>query len=211
MNSAVLPLSRLKIVLLALVMCLTRQDANAQSEAVKRQIESAKKQTAAVSRLQVIKQSAQVPWLDQDEADAPTGKSADCDAIDPQQLQTLIDSVATTSVSRELIGAVIRQESANRPCAVSIKGAMGLMQLMPDVAREMSVDDPFDPRQNLQAGVRYLGQLLQRYNRDLPRALAAYNAGPARVDAANGIPDIEETQLYVKNIMARLKRAAAGS
>jgi soluble lytic murein transglycosylase-like protein len=198
---------RFETVTLAIGICLMCQHASAQSEAIKRQIESAKKQAATVSRLQTAKQPAQVPWLAEREPDL-SENVAECDPIEPEELQTLVAGVADEVVSSQLISAVIRQESANRPCAVSVKGAMGLMQLMPDVAREFAVDDPFDPRQNVEAGVRYLGQLLRKYNQDLPRALAAYNAGPARVDAANGIPNIAETQSYVKNILARLQSGA---
>lgn len=190
-------------------MCVTGRQALAQSESVQRQIETAKKQVAAVSRLQTTKASIPLPWLSESEL-GPAIKAADCEAIEPEELRRLVADVATDAVSSELISAVIRQESANRPCAVSAKGAMGLMQLMPDTAREMAVGDPFDPKQNLEAGVRYLGQLLQRYDRDVSRALAAYNAGPGRVDAANGIPNIAETQSYVKNILASLQGSAGG-
>ena len=196
----------LKLSFLAIGMCVASNEASAQSESIKLQTEAAKKQAATVNQLQIVK-SSEVPWLSETPPDLALNPT-DCDAIDPEHLKKLVADVASEMVSSELISAVIRQESASRPCAVSVKGAMGLMQLMPDTAREMAVDNPFDPRQNVEAGVRYLGQLLQRYDRDVARALAAYNAGPARVDAANGIPDIAETKNYVKNILARIQAAA---
>jgi soluble lytic murein transglycosylase-like protein len=82
---------------------------------------------------------------------------------------------------------------------------MGLMQIMPDLASDMKLADPFDPEQNVEAGVRYLGQLMERYGGDLRLALAAYNAGPARVDISGGVPDIEETKAYVSSILRKVQ------
>lgn len=105
------------------------------------------------------------------------------------------------SVDSNLIRAVIKAESNYNPRAVSAKGAMGLMQLMPATAREMRVADPFDPAENIYGGARYLGQLLQILNGDLKLALAAYNAGPALVLGKNRVPAISETQYYVRRVL----------
>jgi soluble lytic murein transglycosylase-like protein len=103
-------------------------------------------------------------------------------------------------VSSELIRAVIQAESGFNRWAVSPKGAMGLMQLMPATARELGVSDPFHPRENITAGVKYLASLLARFDHDVVRALAAYNAGPERVERYNGVPPFQETRAYVKKI-----------
>ena len=105
---------------------------------------------------------------------------------------------------RSLLRAVISTESAFVPCAISDKGAMGLMQLMPGTATAMGVSNPMDPDDNLRGGVRYLGQLLERYGGDLRLALGAYNAGPALVDRYGAVPPIPETQNYVREILNKL-------
>jgi len=110
------------------------------------------------------------------------------------------------NIDEELIRAVIQVESGWKQDAVSIKGAMGLMQLMPRTAAMLGVDDAFDPGQNIEGGVKYLAQLTDKYNGDVEKALAAYNAGPSRVDAAGGIPPFPETQRYVRNVMALYHR-----
>jgi soluble lytic murein transglycosylase-like protein len=107
-------------------------------------------------------------------------------------------------VAEDLIRAVIEHESAYQNKAVSKSGAQGLMQLMPGTARDMGVTDPFDPEQNILGGTRYLRQMLDRYDGDLDKALAAYNAGPTRVDQSGGIPDIAETRNYIKSIKKTL-------
>lgn len=113
-------------------------------------------------------------------------------------------------IDPDLVRAVIRMESGGKADAVSRKGAMGLMQLMPGTARMLEVDDPFDPVQNLEGGIKYLSILSDKYNGDLSKTLAAYNAGPGRVDACGGIPPIAETQGYVKGVLARYERSSKG-
>lgn len=110
---------------------------------------------------------------------------------------------ARFDLSPALIEAVVWQESRWRSQAVSPVGARGLAQLMPGTAREMGVN-PDDPFANLEGGARYLRQQLDRFDGDVEKALAAYNAGPGRVVAANGIPAIRETQNYVASVMGRL-------
>ncbi len=100
-----------------------------------------------------------------------------------------------------LVESVIRVESAWNPWAVSRKGAQGLMQLMPRTASALGVRDAFDPRQNIEGGVRHLRYLLARYPSDLSLALAAYNAGERAVDQHGGVPPYPETQQYVQRVM----------
>jgi soluble lytic murein transglycosylase len=100
-----------------------------------------------------------------------------------------------------LVKAVIKAESAFNPRAVSSKGAQGLMQLMPDTARELRVNDPFDPYDNLQGGVRYLRRMLDIFNGNVKLALAAYNAGPTVVRNSRAIPPYPETRTYVRRVL----------
>jgi soluble lytic murein transglycosylase-like protein len=130
---------------------------------------------------------------------------ADCESLPASEVDSLVEHAAKRQdLDEKTLRAVIQQESAFRPCAISSKGAMGLMQLMPDTATQFGVPNPFDPSANVEAGAAFLKQLLVRYGGDMTLALGAYNAGPARVDAAAGVPNIPETQDYVKQILSTL-------
>ncbi len=102
-----------------------------------------------------------------------------------------------------LVLAVVQVESGFRPDAVSRKGALGLMQLMPATAAGLGVKDAFDPEQNLDGGARHLAALVARYDGDLKKALAAYNAGQGAVERHRGVPPYAETRAYVKNVLRR--------
>ena len=101
----------------------------------------------------------------------------------------------------DLVSSVIKAESRFNVRAVSPKGALGLMQLMPDTASKLGVPDAFDPQANVEGGTRYLRELLERYNFDLVKALAAYNAGPLRVEQYGGVPPYHETRAYVRRVV----------
>jgi soluble lytic murein transglycosylase-like protein len=112
-------------------------------------------------------------------------------------------------VGAELVEAVIRVESGGNAGAVSPKGARGLMQLMPATAAVLGVRNAFDPRENIEGGVRHLRYLMERYAGNLPFVLAAYNAGEGAVTQHSGIPPYPETQQYVRKVLGFLGRAAA--
>lgn len=126
------------------------------------------------------------------------------EAAGPEQWRGRVAQLAAKyDISPTLLEALVWQESRWRPGAVSSAGARGLAQLMPGTARQMGVN-PNDPHANLEGGARYLRMQLDAFGGDVEKALAAYNAGPGRVQAAGGIPRIRETQNYVASIMARL-------
>ena len=116
------------------------------------------------------------------------------------------DAAAVYRLDPALIRAVMRVESAFDPMAVSRVGALGLMQLMPDVAAELGVEDLFDPRENVMAGARYLRALLDRHHGRIDLALASYNAGPTAVDRYHAVPPFPETREYVKAVKSLIAR-----
>jgi len=124
-----------------------------------------------------------------------------------QSLPDVINAISDRHhLDPDLINSVIHAESGFNPRAVSPKGAQGLMQLMPRTASDLGVTDAFDPGANVEGGTRYLSELLERYDFDLIKALAAYNAGPERVEKYHGVPPYYETQAYVAKIVRDFNR-----
>jgi Transglycosylase SLT domain len=122
-------------------------------------------------------------------------------AFTAQDIDAAIDQAAARhNVDPSLVRSVVKVESNFNPNAVSRKGAMGLMQLMPSTARSLNVSNPFDPQQNVDAGVRHLRRLLDSYGGDVRLSLAAYNAGSGAVARSAGVPRFRETQNYVRRI-----------
>jgi soluble lytic murein transglycosylase-like protein len=136
-------------------------------------------------------------------------------AVKPETLTDIVHEASDKHlIDEDLIHSVIRAESGFNPKAVSPKGAQGLMQLMPATARGLGVADSFDSRANVEAGTRYLHEMLIKFNFDLAKALAAYNAGPDRVSQYKGVPPYIETRAYVARIIKdfnRKKLAAASA
>lgn len=110
------------------------------------------------------------------------------------------------NMSPALVHAIIKAESDGRRTAVSTKGAMGVMQLMPFTSREMKVNDPFDPIENVEGGIRYLKELLGTFDGNVTHAVAAYNAGPAAVRKYGGVPPYKETRLYVQRVLGLYRK-----
>ncbi|MCE5307812.1 MAG: lytic transglycosylase domain-containing protein [Acidobacteriales bacterium] len=134
------------------------------------------------------------------------GEEPGCEPLPKALIGPYIEGLAEREgLTPDLLRAVIDKESGYRPCVVSKKGAMGLMQLMPTTAAEFGVKNPFDPVENLDAGARLLKRLVKRYGGDLALVLGAYNAGSSRVDSAGGIPKIPETVDYVSDILEKLE------
>jgi soluble lytic murein transglycosylase-like protein len=122
-------------------------------------------------------------------------------------VREMVDRVAArVGLNQRLARAVVQIESNWDSRAVSSKGAMGLMQIMPVIAQEYSVDDPFDPEKNLEAGMRHLRNLLEHYGNDSMRALAAYNAGQGAVSRYGGVPPYQETRDYVQRVLALVRQ-----
>jgi soluble lytic murein transglycosylase-like protein len=186
------------------------QDSGTQADRIRAAMESSlAQQLAAVQRQARSAGASMTPWTPP-AASLPQENPSImfqpvCDPIPQPELFAMIDSAANKNgVAPSVVREVARQESGFRPCAVSPKGAEGLMQLMPSTQDRFKVIDPFSPMASLDAGTRLLKQLLDRYHGDLSLALSAYNAGAGSVDKAGGIPQIPETQNYVSNILGRL-------
>lgn len=181
------------------------QDVTPQSQADR--VRAAMEASVAEQRASVQKQAESVgvsiPWVT---VGVPVTllPEPSCDPIPQPELSKMIDESAQKhNVDPNLVREVARQESGFRPCVVSVKGAQGLMQLMPETSAQFRVSDPFDAKQSLDAGTKLLKTLLDHYNGDVSLALGAYNAGEGRVDRAGSIPDISETKNYVLNILTR--------
>jgi hypothetical protein len=172
-----------------------------QADRVRAAMESSLAQQRASVQKQAEAVGVSIPWTPP--LPAPV-MAPDCDPIPQPELSKMIDEVSQKQgIDKNLVREVARQESGFRPCAVSSKGAEGLMQLMPETQAQFQIGDPFDPKQSLEAGSKLLKQLLARYDGDLTKALSAYNAGATRVDQAGGVPNIPETRNYVLSILAR--------
>jgi len=142
------------------------------------------------------------------EAAPPDPKEAAVEASNSQDLKSIVNGAsARNQVDADFIASVIRAESANNPRAVSPKGAQGLMQLMPQTASMLGVKNIFDAAENVDGGVRYLRDLLLLYNNDMIKALAAYNAGPQRVQQYKGVPPYRETHAYVARVIKDYNRS----
>jgi hypothetical protein len=138
---------------------------------------------------------------------APTSAT---DVTDPRLDRIVRDAAERHHVDQALVKAVINQESGWNAGAVSRKGAIGLMQLIPGTAQRYGAGNPFDPAQNVEAGTTYLKSLLDRYNNNLSLSLAAYNAGEHAVDLNGGVPAYKETQQYVQKVTEAYFRSDSG-
>jgi soluble lytic murein transglycosylase-like protein len=138
---------------------------------------------------------------------APTSPPAPHSPVAKPNLQEVIKGASDKQLlDEDLVSSVIRAESGFNPHAVSPKGARGLMQLMPGTASGLGVTDTFDAKANVEGGTQYLRWLLDRYHYDLAKALAAYNAGPHRVEQYHGVPPYSETRAYVARIIRDFNR-----
>lgn len=125
----------------------------------------------------------------------------------PEELRELLTSSGSAhNVDEDLLASVVHAESGGRVRAVSRTGARGLMQLMPETARDLGVKDAFAPKQNIAGGTAYLDQLLTRYHDNIALAVAAYNAGPVAVDRYHGVPPYRETRAYVASVIREFNR-----
>ncbi|HEX3352937.1 MAG TPA: lytic transglycosylase domain-containing protein [Terriglobales bacterium] len=151
--------------------------------------------------------TSQIDRFEHDLAPAATIAIAPPAPAKSQSLNEVINTISDRHhIDPDLINSVIHAESGFNPRAVSPKGARGLMQLMPQTASKLGVSNSFDPTANVEGGTRYLSELLQRYNFDVVKALAAYNAGPGRVEQYRGVPPYYETRVYVAKIVRDYNR-----
>jgi soluble lytic murein transglycosylase-like protein len=187
------------IVLLALLLA---QDVHSQADRIRAAMEpSLAKQRASVRAQLEAVATHTTSWSIPMTMPEPAG----CEPVSQPELARMIDDIAPReNVSPAVVREVARQESAFHPCAISSKGAMGLMQLMPATQIQFQVKNPFSPKESLEAGSKLLRDLLDRYHGDLSLALSAYNAGAQTVDKAGAVPEIPETKNYVFGILNRL-------
>jgi hypothetical protein len=159
--------------------------------------------TDEIDHFETLPAEVAPPELRIDQAVSHTELQASAENLGhPVDLNELVKAASGTyRLDPDLVNSVIRAESGFNVRAVSPKGAQGLMQLMPKTASELGVQNSFDPRANVDGGTRYLRELLERYDFDLIKALAAYNAGPQRVEQYGGVPPYYETKAYVARIV----------
>lgn len=128
-----------------------------------------------------------------------------------KDIDNIIEEISSKyGIDKNLVTSIANAESNKNPKAVSNKGAMGIMQLMPETAKDLGVKNPFDIRENVEAGVLYFKDMLNKYKGDTEKALAAYNAGPGTVDKYGGIPPYKETQNYIRKIMKQYTELKGG-
>lgn len=148
----------------------------------------------------------QIDHFEPDMAPVPNATLAPGTASKPSVNEVIQSASHQYRLDPDFLTSVISAESGFKTNAVSPKGAKGLMQLMPQTASSLGVTDPFDPAKNVDGGTRYLRELLERYNYDPIKALAAYNAGPHRVEQYRGVPPYHETRVYVAKIIRDFNR-----
>ena len=173
-----------------------------QRAAIEKQLNAVERQMQAVRPERAVYTAAARPVV---EASWAGPANQECQRIPPTKISNYLEQVAKReSLDPDLLHVVIAQESSFFPCAVSHKGAMGMMQLMPATAADLGVVNPLDAEENIDGGARYLSYLLERFGGDLRLALAAYNAGPTSVENYRGVPPFPETVNYVSRILRRL-------
>lgn len=138
------------------------------------------------------------------------GQGLGYEPIEGKYADLINEAAEKYSLDPALLKAVIKQESGFNSKATSWCGAQGLMQLMPETARSLGVSNPYDPKENIMGGARYLRGLLDRFNNDVSLALAAYNAGPGAVKRYGGVPPYRETQNYVASILSMYEKYSKG-
>lgn len=159
---------------------------------------------AVVARIESIDPLPRAPF---GHTVAPSHVAAFGALVTRESSRLVLESAAEAGVDPRLVAAITQTESNFDPRATSSTGAAGLMQLMPETARELGVSDRYDAAQNMRGGSRYLRQLLDRFHGDISLAVAAYNAGPGAVEKYGGVPPYAETQTYVARVMETYRRS----